>query len=72
MPRTKTPQGRVFVPREDFTTEIDGQPVTFKRGLTRVREGHPAILGREGLFEEMIVDYDIEQATANPGERRGE
>lgn len=72
MPRTKTPKGKIFVPVEDFTTEIDGQPVVFKRNQTRVREGHPALHGRQHLFQEMKVDYEIEQATAAPGERRGD
>lgn len=67
---TKT-EGRLYVATESFTTEIDGQPVTIRQGVDRVREGHRLMQGREHLFELAPVDYDVEQMTAAPGERRG-
>lgn len=35
------------------------------------RKGHPVVDGREELFEPFVVDNEIEQATAAPGEKRG-
>lgn len=40
------------------------------KGVTRVREGHPMLEGREELFGPIDVHYDVEQATRGPGERR--
>lgn len=69
MPR-RTDGREVFVPRESFTALIDGAEVSFVKDSTRVREGHP-ILERLGhLFEPIQVDYEVEQATAAPGEKR--
>lgn len=56
--------------KESFSTELDGAPVTVRARVTTVREGHPLMNGREDLFEERQVDFDVEQATAAPGERR--
>lgn len=60
--------GRIFVCRETF---LWGDEV-FEAGITRVREGHPILDGKEHLFEELEVHYEVERATANPGEKRGE
>lgn len=66
-------EGRIFVARSSFSATIDGTDYTVHKDLTRVREGHPLLDGdRAQFFEVMVVDYDIEQATAAPGERRGE
>lgn len=48
----------------------DGQSVMLHRGRTHVRAGHPILAGREHMFEQLHVDYDVEQATAAPGEKR--
>jgi hypothetical protein len=63
----------ILVAKETFTTELDGSPVVVQKGRTRVRAGHPLTEGREELFEpvELEVHYDVEQATAAPGEKRG-
>ena len=67
--RDKTPGRDVFVPIEGFVAEIDGQPVNFTK-YTFVREGHP-ILDKYGhLFKPLRVQYDVEAATAAPGEVR--
>jgi hypothetical protein len=34
------------------------------------RASHPVVQGREELFDPFVVDNDVEQATAAPGERR--
>jgi hypothetical protein len=69
---TKTPPsvGRnVFVPKDGFTANIDGGDVTFTK-YTYVREGHWILDKYPELFEPVRVQYDVEQATAGPGERR--
>jgi hypothetical protein len=66
MPRYK--QGKIFVCRETFAL---GEMV-FLKDITRVREGHPIMEGREHLFKELTVHYEVERATKNPGEKRGE
>lgn len=63
--------GAIFQARESFSTILDGAPIAVVGGHTRVREGHPLLKGREHLFEPLTVDYDVEQATAAPGEKRG-
>ena len=66
MPRA----GKIYVARE--TIHLDNG-VTIKRG-ERVREGHPFLRGREMFFDALDVDvhYEVEQATAAPGEKRGD
>jgi len=61
----------VYVAKESFTTNLDGQEVVISKGVTRVRAGHPLMKGREALFELLEVQYDVEQATSAPGEQRG-
>ena len=60
----------IYVARDSFLTIVDGVEVMISKGKTRVREGHPLLSGREDLFEPMTVDYDIEQASSAPGEKR--
>ena len=64
---------KIFVANESGSTEIDGQVYIFHKGITRVREGHELIKAYPGFFDEidLRVDYDVEQATAGPGEKRG-
>lgn len=62
----------IFVAKESFTTTLDGQSIVVNKGVTRVRAGHPLLKGRMAFFEPLTVHYEIERATAGPGERRGE
>jgi hypothetical protein len=64
-------EGQIYIAKESFATEYDGVPISVVAGHTRVREGHPLLRGREHLFEPLGVDYEWEQATAAPGEKRG-
>ncbi len=63
----------VYVATENFLADVDGVPQTFRRGVTRVREGHPILKGREHYFRlaDESVHYEVEAATAAPGEKRG-
>ena len=61
---------RVFICSESFVAKLDGVDTTFIKDSSRVREGHP-ILERHGRFFRLIdVHYDVERATAAPGELR--
>jgi len=65
---------KIYVAKDAFVVDLDGGSYTISKG-TRVREGHEILKGgRLDLFEEQSdqVDYDIETATAAPGEKRGE
>jgi hypothetical protein len=69
--RNSKANGEIFVAKQSFTTELDGVPISVYGGQTRVRAGHPLLQGREALFEPLKVHYDVEAATAAPGETRG-
>jgi len=67
----------ILIATETFATNIDGVPTVIHKDVTRVREGHPVALGNPDFFRpvEDRVDHelaDIEQATAAPGEKRGQ
>lgn len=70
MARTAVRTQRVYVPVESFIANVDGQDITFIRDQTRVGEGHRILELFPDKFEVMRVHYDVEQATANPGETR--
>jgi hypothetical protein len=60
----------VFTPTESFTADVDGTPASFVPNKTFVREGHPILDQFPLLFKPVRVQYDVEQATAAPGEVR--
>jgi len=64
---------RVYVANESFACQIDGKDYQIAKGITRVREGHPLLQANPQYFRPMEdnVHYDVEQATAAPGEKRG-
>jgi hypothetical protein len=64
----------IYVAIESGVAEIKGQVYPFTKGVTRVRKGHP-LLKDHGVFFQPVeedVHYEVEQATAAPGEKRGE
>lgn len=56
-----------------FGVMYDGEQITIPAGEV-VRAGHPLLKGLEEHFEPVASfgRFDIEQATAAPGEKRGE
>jgi hypothetical protein len=62
--------GKIFTPKESFYVTIDGAPKLLRKDVDRVREGHPLYEAHKENFVELSVEYDIEQATAAPGEVR--
>jgi hypothetical protein len=62
---------KLFRAKEPFTVVMDGVQVVVNRG-DLVREGHPLLKKHADLFTEGAeVRFDVEQATAAPGEKRG-
>lgn len=59
--------------KESFVTMYDGEQTSVAAGEI-VRAGHPLLKRREEHFEpvESFGRFDVEQATAAPGEKRGE
>jgi hypothetical protein len=62
--------GQLYVARESFVAELDGFAQSFEAGKTLVREGHEILDRYPHLFEPAKAHYEVEQATAAPGERR--
>lgn len=60
----------VYVCKESGAFEWNGDMVVVNKGVTRVRAGHPILDAHPELFEEITVHYDVERATAAPGEKR--
>lgn len=59
--------------KEPFVCTINGEVVSAARG-DLVHPDHPILKGREEFFElaRDHVRFNVEQATAAPGERRGD
>lgn len=66
-----TQSADIFVAKESFATDYEGSPIIVKAGQTRVRKGHPLLKKHSQFFEPLEIHYDVEQATAKPGESRG-
>lgn len=69
MPRTK--KADLYIAKESFWTETDEGPVFVQAG-ERIRDGHDLLRKYPQYFEpaDTTVRYDVEQATAAPGETR--
>jgi hypothetical protein len=63
---------RIYVARESFVTDYNGAPTVVHADITRVREGHPLMSGREHMFKEIDAHYEVEEAINEPGRARGE
>ena len=62
--------GRIYTPRSSFVARIGDVDVTMVPGRHRVREGHELLERFPDLFEEILVQFEVEEATAEPGRRR--
>lgn len=70
MPRGATVQ--LYEAKESFVATIDGEITPVKKGQL-FRADHPILKRREHLFKPTdMVRSEVEQATAAPGEKRGE
>jgi hypothetical protein len=69
--KRKEPEPTIYVARSSGVVRIDGVLTNYYAGTTRVRAGHPLLKAAPGKFEPMTLDYETEQATAAPGEKRG-
>lgn len=67
--RNQTPD--IYVAKVGFSCELDGERYQVTAG-ERIRFGHPLLRSQPDYFEpvDTTVHYDVEQATAAPGERR--
>lgn len=60
----------LYVAKANGFVVFEGRRVMLRKGVTLAREGHPILKSHGGMFELVKVHYDVEQATAAPGERR--
>ncbi|HEX7100002.1 MAG TPA: hypothetical protein VF377_12255 [Acidimicrobiia bacterium] len=61
----------IYVARSTGVIKIDGKVVTYTAGQTRVRAGHPLLKAVPAKFKPLDLHYDLEDATATPGRKRG-
>lgn len=64
--------GKILVAKQSFSCEVGGEHYTVQGGVTRVREGHELALANPEAFEPIGVHYDVEDASASPGRKRGQ
>jgi hypothetical protein len=64
-------KGTIYVAKSSFSIEIDGATMPIQAGVTRVREGHWLLRHHPDYFEPLTVHYELEDATAAPGKKRG-
>jgi hypothetical protein len=66
-------RGAILIATESGSGVLDdGTLVEFRRGVTRVREGHPVAEKWPQYFKPIEVHYELEDTTAEPGRKRGE
>jgi len=63
--------GELYVATESFSTELDGITVAVVKGVTRVREGHPLMVGREMYFKPITAHFEVNSPADPGGETRG-
>ena len=72
MARKRSASGDYLEANQGFATTFEGEPLFVQKGEL-VHKDHPLVKGREELFDpaKRISRFDVEQATAAPGEKRG-
>ena len=68
----KDPESQVLIARESGIITIDGEECVVVSGVTRAERGHPIVAATPGWWKPIRAHYRVEQATAAPGELRGE
>jgi hypothetical protein len=73
MPRGVKRTSEIYVAKHGFACFLDGEEVRVAQG-ERVRKGHALLRSHADMFQPVDeeVHYDVEQATAAPGELRGD
>ncbi len=62
---------KVYVANQTIHLSDGDDNIIIQKG-ERVRAGHPYLKGREAFFDVAeATQYDVESATAGPGEKRG-
>lgn len=73
MARRRNPDEQILIATTSGVwVDADGVEYPYFRGITRVRAVHPLARAVPDAFKPVDVHYDVEQATAAPGEKRGE
>ena len=65
----------IYVANTSGAAEIDGVEYQFNVGVTHLRKGHPLLEACPTYFDLVggaEAEPEVEQATAAPGERRGD
>jgi hypothetical protein len=64
-------EGEVFEAVQAAAITLNGKEVLVRLG-DRVRAGHPILsVAPGGMFRPLTIQFDIEDATAEPGKKRG-
>lgn len=72
MANTRSADRTIYLAKESFSVVIGKDTYNVIGGRTRVRAGHVLLDGdRAKLFDPITADYDVEDASAAPGEKRG-
>lgn len=61
----------IYVANTAGALNFDGQEVVIQKGVTRVRAGHGLLKKYPQYFDPIKIHFDVEQASARPGEQRG-
>ena len=67
----RNPDDNILIAVDSAIVNLDGVMYELHRGITRVRASHELAKAHPDLFKLIDVHYDVEQATAAPGEKRG-
>jgi hypothetical protein len=59
-------EGKIYVARTSGVAWVDGKQEAIIAGTTRVREGHALLAYASHLFQELDVQFDMEDARVQP------
>jgi hypothetical protein len=58
--------GEIMVARRTATLMFQGRRVVIEQGRTTARAGHPLVDNYDGMWEPLTVDFDVDEAPAEP------